>query len=179
MTEAYFADLANGIIYVAGGGNDGVFRLYGLDAKTGRILTQPLMPSLTQDPSTHSWHGFNFGAGFHMMADGTTVGVTWNGDLAREEIRKVDPKTMIHTLIAPIPGITTTEMGLSFADPRKGIVYVSGAGDDPNVLRLYGLDAKTGRILTQPLMPPFTRDPNGSYQGFNFGAGFQVFPRVH
>jgi hypothetical protein len=172
--SASFVGATLDVVYLQGAGDDGVFHLYGVDAKTGAVLSSPSMPPFGYDAATQSYHGFNFGAGIHALSDGTFVTITWNGELAREELRAVDPATMTHSLVAPIPGVTTTRN--SFTDVARNVVYFEGAGGD-GAFHLYGVDAKTGAVLSSPPLPPFKYDAAaGTYQGFNFGAGLHFFP---
>jgi hypothetical protein len=41
--------------------------MYGIDAKTGAILSSPPVPSFVHVAATGSYQGFNFGAGFHVI----------------------------------------------------------------------------------------------------------------
>jgi hypothetical protein len=167
-----FANVQRNALYVRSDGADSITRLVTIDATTGAASSNPPLPPFTYDEVTGGYHGFNFGGGFHAMKDGSVVTVTWNGDLAREEIRKVDPATMVHTLIAALPGINWTSS--NFADPARGLVYVNGAGAD-GISRLFGIDATTGAIVSNPPMPAFTYDgATGTYHGFNFGGGLHV-----
>ena len=121
-TGGHFGDPFSGRVYVHGGNDDGG-RVVGIDAATGVVLSDPAMPVLEFDDETgETTDGFNFGGGFHVMHDGTAVGVTWNGLLRREEIRGVDLMTMNHQLIAVLPGVEWT--GGQAADPFAKRVYV-------------------------------------------------------
>jgi outer membrane protein assembly factor BamB len=167
--SSQYTDRANSIVYFRGGGSDGVDRFYGVDAKTGAVLSKPLVPPFEYDAATGSYHGFNITSGIHALADGTFVALTWHGEMDREELRTIDPTTLSHTLIAPILDVRT--LSSQFTDRANGIVYFRGAGAD-GVDRLYGVNAKTGAVLSKPLMPPFVYDAvTGSYHGFNFGMG--------
>src|SRR5205085_746574 len=148
-----FTDTSRDIVYFEGAGADGAFVLYGVDGKTGTILSSAPVPPFTYNPATERYQGFAFGGGIHLRSDGTFVGLAWNGDLAREELRAIDPKTYTHTLIAVIPGITT--LSSHYTDTKRNLVYVNAAGTD-GVWHVFGIDAKTGAVRSSPLLPPFT-----------------------
>jgi hypothetical protein len=166
--------VAEGLLIAAYPGSATQAHLVDLDPRTGAITSRALLSGWYPDWDDE-YHGFNWGAGFHARSDGATVGVTWNHDEAREEVRVVDPATLASTFLGEVP-IAWTSGAVS--DPEADLIYVRGYHADQARVpgeRLFVIDAEWGALLASPALGAFTYDPEtGTYHGFNWGGGFHV-----
>ncbi len=93
-------------------------------------------------------------AGLH--ASDTLYGVVFDLTATAEELVVVDPATGSLTSVgAGIPGCCLVPSGVSAFDPGADVFYFVGSyqADPPSTQRLFALDASTGAVLSQPVLP--------------------------
>jgi hypothetical protein len=177
MGLSYFQDfdtIDEGLLIAAYPMSGDKAHLFGVDPRTGDVTSRVFLSGWYPDWDG-AYHGFNWGAGFHARSDGATVGVTWNFEETREEVRVVDPATLDSTFLGEVP-IAWTSGAVS--DPEADLIYVRGQHVDPERVpgeRLFVIDANWGALLASPSIASMTYDPEtGTYHGFNWGGGFHV-----
>lgn len=160
-----FTDTPRGMAYFMGKGDDDKWRLFGVDGKTGAVISSPAYPDFTYDNDAKRYRGFGFGAGFHRRADGSYVTIGWNGDANAEEIHTVNLATLEHSFLAVLGGATSTNGW--FTDTQRGIAYVTSSN------LLYGVDMNTGAVVSRPALPDFGFDSTTRrWHGYAFGSGY-------
>jgi hypothetical protein len=134
-------------------------RLFALDAATGAVLSQPVLPA-----------GFNYNfIAFH-PGTGTLYGIVHDLGATAEVLVEIDPVTGAVTPIgAGAAGCCLVPSGTSALDAAGDVAYFFGRfmADGPNDMRIFALDLGTGAVVSNPLLPA----------GFNYNfLGFDRSP---
>jgi hypothetical protein len=137
----------------------GTQRLFGFDAATGAVLSQPVLPA---------GNNYNF-LGFH-PGSGTLYGVVFETATTTERLVTIDPTTGAVTPIGGgIAGCCGVPSGVSAIDAVGDVFYFVGKfnADPPSDFRIFALDLATGAVLSSPFLP----------SGFNYNfLGFDRSP---
>ncbi|HEY0132525.1 MAG TPA: hypothetical protein VGB85_00560 [Nannocystis sp.] len=128
--------------------SDNITRIFSIQTVTGELLGNPAIEGEL------SWSG-----GIHVRSDGALVGVAWNLDETREEVRIIDPATGATSLIAAVPEIDSLQTATYAYDSVEDVIYMIGMAKGDAATRLFAIDAEDGALLGDPA---FVDAPNWS-----------------
>lgn len=120
-------------------------RLFGVDASTGAVLSQPVLPA-----------GFNYNFVEFHPGSGTLYGVVFDTGAGSEKLVTIDPTAGTVTPIGGgIAGCCGVPSGTSALDAAGDVFYFVGgfSADPPGTFRIFALDLGTGAVLSNPVLP--------------------------
>jgi hypothetical protein len=135
-------------------------RLFALDAATGAVLSQPVLPA-----------GFNYNFIELDPASGTLYGIVHDLGATSERLVTIDPGTGAVTPIgAGVAACCGVPSGVSALDSAGGVAYFVGKffADPPDDFRIFALDLATGAALSSPFLPS---GRNYNFLGFDRSPG--------
>jgi hypothetical protein len=141
-------DAADDVFYFVGfyqADPPGTVRLFGLDAATGAVLTQPVLPS-----------GFNYNFIEHDPDSDTIYAVVFDTGAGAESLMTIDAASGTVTPVGgAIAGCCLVPSGTSALDAAADVFYFVGgfSADPPGTLRIFALDLATGAVLSNPVLP--------------------------
>jgi PKD repeat protein len=164
-------DETNQTYFFKGDDSSGKFCLYSINAQTGKVLSKPYFPKLS-NPKDNV---------IELQFDNSTkklYGLHWKDSLKTEFLVTINPSNGAYTIIDSIPGVKWISTVMYTTFDEKNHLYIFRGANSKMEWRLYAFNVNTGQVVSKPLFPNLL-DPKDNIIDIKFNNTTQILHGLH